>query len=134
MKSSLLLLLVPAAILAGCNRADTPERSDMREAPMSSQSPGADPGEFRDQSSLESRDIDQNGNVVVTPNSDLNSPGTSSSGTSSPGAGTPGTGSTNGMGNPGAGTDDASSTRSDIQGTNTSRPDGGSADDARRNQ
>lgn len=71
MKSSLLLLLVPAAILAGCNRADSPERSDMREVPMSAPSPG---------------------------------------------------------------TDDASSTRSDIEGTNTSRPDGGSADDARRNQ
>ncbi|HWL64231.1 MAG TPA: hypothetical protein VNQ32_15655 [Steroidobacteraceae bacterium] len=87
MKSSLLLLLVPAAILAGCNRADTPERSDMREAPMSAPSPGADTGEFRDPA----RSIDQNGNAVVIPNSE-------------------------------------------IEGTNTSRPDGGSADDARRNQ
>ncbi|MDQ2641361.1 MAG: hypothetical protein M3Y79_12395 [Pseudomonadota bacterium] len=121
MKSSLLLLLVPAAILVGCNRADTPERSDMREAPMSSQSPGAAPGEFRDESrGIESRNIDQNGNIVVTPNSDLSTPGTG--------------GTTNGMGNPGAGTDDANSTRSDIEGTNTTRPDGGSADDARRNQ
>jgi len=125
MKSSLLLLLVPAAILVGCNRADTPERSDMREAPMSSQSPGAAPGEFRDESrGIESRNIDQNGNIVVTPNSDLSTPGTA----------TPGAGTTNGMGNPGAGTDDANSTRSDIEGTNTTRPDGGSADDARRNQ
>lgn len=123
MKSSLLLLLVPAAILAGCNRADMPERSDMREAPMSAPSPGADPGEFRDPA----RDIDQNGNGVVNPNSDFSAPGTVTPGT--PRAGNP-----DGLGNPGAGTDDASSTRSDIEGTNTSRPDGGSADDARRNQ
>jgi hypothetical protein len=72
MKSSLLVLLVPCAMLAACNRADTPERSDMRETPMSAPaSPGVTPGD---------------------------------------------------------------TTRTDIQGTNTQRPDGGSADDARRNQ
>ncbi len=124
MKSQLLLLLVPAVMLAACNRADTPERSDMSEAPMSSPSPGADPGEFRDPA----LDIDQNGNGVVNPNADLTGPGADI-----PDAGTPGTGNT-GIGNPGAGTDDANSTRSDIEGTNTTRPDGGSADDARRNQ
>lgn len=83
MKSSLLLLLVPCAVLAACNRADTPERSDMLETPMSAPaSPGMTPG----------------------------------------------------VGSPGAGTDSADITRTDIEGTNTERPDGGSADDARRNQ
>lgn len=125
MKSHLLLLLVPAVMLAACNRADTPERSDMLESPTSSPSPGFEPGEFRDPA----RDIDQNGNGVVNPDTGLIAPGADI-----PGADPQGTGNINGMGNPGAGTDDASNTRSDIEGTNTSRPDGGSADDARRNQ
>lgn len=119
MKSSLLLLLVPCAVLAACNRADTPERSGMQETPMSAPaSPGMTPGDTTRDTTL-----DQNGNATMNPDTGVTGPNTGV-----PGAGSPG------VGNPGAGTDSADTTRTDIQGTNTQRPDGGSADDARRNQ
>jgi len=99
MKASYLLLLVPCAILAACNRAETPgERSDTMQTPMSTP-------DTRDDTST-AIGIDQNGNAT-SPSSTVNpNTGVSGTGTSTSGAG----------------------------GTNTTRPDGGSADDNRRNQ
>jgi hypothetical protein len=124
MKAPYLLLLVPCAILAACNRAETPgERSDTMQTPMSSP-------DTRDDTST-AIGIDQNGNAT-SPSSTVN-PNTGMTGT---GTGTPGTG-TSGAGTSSSGTDatngDGTST-SGAGGTNTTRPDGGSADDNRRNQ
>lgn len=109
MKAPYLLLLVPCAILAACNRAEPPgERSDTLQTPMSAPDARSDTGS----SAIV---IDQNGNA------------TSPSSTVNPDAGVTGPGT----GTPGAGT---GTTSSGSGGTNTTRPDGGSADDNRRNQ
>ena len=109
MKAPYLLLLVPCAILAACNRAETPgERSDTMQTPMSAP-------DTRDDTST-AIGIDQNGNAT-SPSSTVN-PDTGVTGTGT------GTDAINGTGN----------STSGAGGTKTTRPDGGSADDNRRNQ